>query len=178
MNSRLLAATLSGALFLGLSALSQAAADPVTHGPVTHGPVKLGALTLSDAYIRAMPPHAPVAGGYLSIANAGSTPDRLVRVSSPRAGEVQIHEMTMQGEVMKMRNLPDGLPIPAGATVSLTPGGYHLMFLKVPEPIASGEVVEAVLVFEKAGAVTLPFEVRDRTAVPTGTAPVSDHAGH
>lgn len=178
MTSRLLAATLSGALFLGLSALVPAAADPVTHDSVTHGPVTLGDLTLSDAYIRAMPPHAPVAGGYLSIVNAGSMPDRLISASSPRAGEVQIHEMTMQGNVMKMRNLPDGLPVPAGAAVSLTPGGYHLMFLKVPEPIATGQVVEVTLIFKRAGSVTLPFAVRDRAAVPTGAAPVSDHAGH
>lgn len=168
MNSRTLAATLSGALFLGLSALSPAVADPVTQG----------ALTLSDAYIRAMPPNAPVAGGYLTIANAGDKAERLVSATSPRAGEVQIHEMSMQGDVMKMRHLTDGLPIPAGETVSLTPGGYHLMFLKVPEPITEGQTVEATLVFERAGTVTLPFEVRGRAAAPNGAAAMSDHAGH
>lgn len=167
MNSRTLAATLSGALFLGLSTL--AVADPVTQGE----------LTLSGAYIRAMAPNAPVAGGYLTIANAGSSPDRLVSARSPRAGEVQIHEMTMQGDVMKMRQLPDGLPIPAGQTVSLAPGGYHLMFLKVPTPITEGQAVEATLVFEKAGAVTVPFEVRSRAARPQGGATMpAAHAGH
>lgn len=112
MKSRILAAPMLGALFLGLLAAS-ASADPVTHGDL-----------LSDGYVRAMPPNAPVAGGYVTIANKGSQEDRLVAACSTRAGELQIHEMTRKGDVMKMRELPDGLPVPAGGSVELKPGGY------------------------------------------------------
>ena len=69
---------------------------------------------------------------------------------------MQIHETTMNGDVMKMRELPDGLPIPVGAPVDLKPGGYHLMFMHVTAPFAEGQIIEATLVFEKAGEVALP----------------------
>lgn len=168
MKSRTLAAPMLGALFLGLLA-SSAVADPVTQGD----------LVLSDSYVRAMPPNAPVAGGYVTITNKGSRDDRLVSARSPRAGEVQIHEMTMTGDVMKMRELPDGLPVPAGGTVELRPGGYHLMFMQVPTPFAEGETVEATLVFEKAGDIALPFEVRAMNAGPAAHQDhSSDHSGH
>ncbi|MDQ7261113.1 copper chaperone PCu(A)C [Paracoccus sp. PS-1] len=168
MKSRILAAPMLGALFLGFLAAS-ASADPVTHGD----------LLLSDGYVRAMPPNAPVAGGYVTIANNGSQDDRLVAARSPRAGAVQIHEMTMNGDVMKMRELPDGLPVPAGGSVELKPGGYHLMFMQVAEPFAEGETVEATLVFEKAGEIALPFAVRAMNAAPAGhQGHASDHSGH
>ncbi|MTH33981.1 copper chaperone PCu(A)C [Paracoccus limosus] len=162
------AAPLFSALFLGLALAAPAVADPVHQGD----------LTLSDAYMRAMPPHAPVAGAYVTIANAGSAPDRLISASSPRAGQVRIDEMIMQGEVMKMRALPDGLPIPAGETVTLQPGGYHLMFLEVPQSFTEGDTVEATLVFERAGRVTLPFEVRARAATSAGHGAETGHSGH
>ncbi|WJS86339.1 copper chaperone PCu(A)C [Paracoccus sp. TOH] len=111
---------------------------------------------------------APVAGGYVTIANKGSQDDRLVAARSRRAGAMQIHEMTMNGDVMKMRELPDGLPVPAGGSVELKPGSYLLMFLQVAEPFAEGETVETTLVFEKAGAGSYPRKRRARH---------SDHAG-
>ncbi|REF68625.1 MULTISPECIES: copper chaperone PCu(A)C [Paracoccus] len=167
MKSRILAAPMLGALFLGLLAAS-ASADPVTHGDL-----------LSDGYVRAMPPNAPVAGGYVTIANKGSQEDRLVAARSTRAGELHIHEMTRKGDVMKMRELPDGLPVPAGGSVELKPGGYHLMFMQVPTPFAEGEIVETTLVFEKAGEIALPFEVRAMNATPAADqGHASDHSGH
>ncbi|KGJ08845.1 copper chaperone PCu(A)C [Paracoccus versutus] len=168
MKSRILAAPMLGALFLGLLAAS-ASADPVAHGD----------LLLSDGYVRAMPPNAPVAGGYVTIANKGSQEDRLVAARSTRAGELQIHEMTRKGDVMKMRELPDGLPVPAGGSVELKPGGYHLMFMQVPTPFAEGDTVETTLVFEKAGEIALPFEVRAMNATPAADqGHTSDHSGH
>lgn len=161
MKSNILAAPLLGALFLGILGTG-AVADPVTHQ----------GMTLSDAYIRAMPPKAPVAGGYVTIRNDGPNADRLISARSPQAGAVQIHEMTMNGSVMKMRELPDGLAIPVGETVALKPGGYHLMFLQVPEPFAEGQTVDATLVFEKAGAVALTFDVRAMRPAPAA------HQGH
>ncbi|WP_199261830.1 copper chaperone PCu(A)C [Paracoccus binzhouensis] len=168
MKSRILAAPMLGALFLGLFGAT-ASADSLSHGD----------LALSGSYVRAMPPNAPAAGGYVTIANKGSQDDRLVAARSPRAGAVQIHEMTMKGDVMKMRERPDGLPVPAGGSVELKPGGYHLMFMQVPTPFTEGETVETTLVFEKAGEITLPFEVRAMSAAPAAhQGHASDHSGH
>ncbi|MDS9470264.1 copper chaperone PCu(A)C [Paracoccus sp. MBLB3053] len=164
MKFNILAAPMLGALFLGLCGAA-AVADPARPA-------------VSEAYIRAMPPKAPVAGGFLTIRNDGAEGDRLVSVRSPRAGEVQIHEMTMNGSVMKMRELPDGLPIPAGETVVLKPGGFHLMFMQIPAPFAEGQTVEATLVFEKAGEVALPFEVRAMRPAPADHGHDTGHSGH
>ncbi|MDS9470009.1 copper chaperone PCu(A)C [Paracoccus sp. MBLB3053] len=149
----------------------------------THGAAEaqvLGDLAISDGFTRAMLPNAPVAGGFLSIANNGTQDDRLISASSDRAGEVQIHEMAMQGHVMKMRELPDGLAIPAGQTVELKPGGYHLMFLQVKTPFAEDESVPVTLVFEKAGSteIELPVGPADAKAAAHGHGGHDDHSGH
>ncbi|SFY31960.1 Protein of unknown function [Paracoccus pantotrophus] len=87
--------------------------------------------------------------------------------------------MTRKGDVMKMRELPDGLPVPAGGSVELKPGGYHLMFMQVPTPFAEGDTVETTRVFEKAGEIALPLEVRAMNATPAAhQGHTSDHSGH
>ena len=121
--------------------------------------VKIGNLTITAPYVRAMVPGAPVGGGYMTIMNTGGADDRLVAASSPRAATVQIHEMKIDKEIMIMRELAGGLPIPAGQTVELKPGGYHLMFMKVAEPFLQGQTVKATLKFEKAGSVDVDFPV-------------------
>lgn len=121
--------------------------------------VTLGDLELTAGFTKAMLPGQPVGGGFVTIINKGSADDRLVSASSPRAGEVQLHEMTMQGDVMKMRQLPDGIPVPAGKTVELTPGGLHMMFFKVTEPFQAGQTVQVTLTFEKAGKVDVVLPV-------------------
>ncbi|MBY5357675.1 copper chaperone PCu(A)C [Rhizobium leguminosarum] len=123
------------------------------------GDITIGALRISEPYVRAMVPGAPVGGGYMTITNIGTTDDRLIAASSPRAGTMQIHEMTMDKDVMVMRELTDGLTIPAGKTVELKPGGYHIMFMKVGEPFKQGEMVKSTLTFEKAGTVAIDFPV-------------------
>lgn len=143
--------------------------------------VQLGDLTLSGAFSRATLPNAPVAGGFLNIANNGAEDDRLVAV---RAGAItdraEVHEMSMEGDVMKMRQLPEGLPLPAGAAVELKPGGYHIMFLELKAPLVEGETVDVTLVFEKAGEVELPFAIGPRNARKmddTGHGEGGDHGG-
>ncbi|KAA1179858.1 copper chaperone PCu(A)C [Rhizobium tropici] len=121
--------------------------------------IKVGDLTISAPYVRAMVPGAPVGGGYMTITNTGNTDDRLVAASSPRAGTVQIHEMRMDEDIMVMRELADGLPIPAGKTIELKPGGYHVMFMKVTDRFIEGQTVKATLKFEKAGSVDIDFPV-------------------
>ncbi|EUB95482.1 protein of unknown function DUF461 [Rhizobium sp. CF080] len=143
--------------FLGLFAatgiaFSGAAAD--------EAPVKFGNLEITSAFTKAMLPGQPVGGGYLTVKNNGPADDMLVSVASPAAGTVELHEMAMQGEVMRMRKLDTGIAIPAGKTVELTPGGLHLMFMKVKEPFKQGDKVPVTLTFEKAGKmdITLPVE--------------------
>ena len=121
--------------------------------------VKIGNLTISAPYVRAMVPGAPVGGGYMTITNTGGTDDRLVAASSPRAATVQIHEMKMDNDVMIMRELAGGLAIPAGKTIELKPGGYHLMFMKVAAPFLQGQTVRTSLKFEKAGTAEIDFPV-------------------
>jgi periplasmic copper chaperone A len=105
------------------------------------------------------------AAGYLTVENTGSEPDRLISVTSDASPDVEIHEMKMEGDVMKMRKLADGLDIPAGGKVELKPGGCHLMFMAVPAPFKQGAMVKVTLKFEKAGdlEVTLPVAAADAT---------------
>ncbi len=132
---------------------------------------QLGDLEISVPWTRAMPPAADAGGGFMTIRNTGTVDDRLVSAASPVAGEIQIHTMDVTDGIMRMRELEDGLPIPAGTTVHLAPGGFHLMFLSLPAPIAVGAPISVTLVFERAGTITV-----DLTVVPPG-APAPAGAG-
>ncbi len=121
--------------------------------------IKAGDLAIASPVIRATPPNAPVSGGFMSIANSGTQADRLIGGSADFAGKVEIHEMAMEGDVMKMRPVEGGLEIPAGGSVELKPGGYHVMFMKITEQMKPGEKRKAKLVFEKAGEVEIEFDV-------------------
>ena len=123
------------------------------------GTVHLGPINISAPFTRATLPNAPVGGGFMTIENSGTEADRLVSVSANVSGAVQIHEMAMQGDVMKMRQLKDGLEIPAGETVELKSGGYHLMLMKPAKPYVEGEKVPVTLEFEKAGKIDMEFNV-------------------
>ncbi len=130
------------------------------------GPSGAGDLELEGAYARAMLPGQPVGGGFVTIKNTGDEDDRLVSASSPAAGAVELHEMAMQGEVMKMRKIDDGIPVPAGETVELRAGGLHMMFMQVKTPFAEGDAVPVTLTFEKAGDIELTLPVT--SAAPGG----------
>lgn len=140
-----------------------AAADEPAQAMPMHESAMLGDLTLTNAFAFATLPHSPVAGAFLTITNDGETSDKLVSASSPIAGMVQVHEMAMDGDVMKMRELADGLKLPAGETVMLKPGGYHIMLMDLREPLVEGEAVDITLQFENAGTITLPFGIQSRT---------------
>ncbi|MGM4982234.1 MULTISPECIES: copper chaperone PCu(A)C [Rhizobium] len=126
--------------------------------------VTLGNLKIAAAYVRAMVPGAEVGGGYVSITNSGRTDDRLIAASSSRAVKVEVHEMKMDKDVMVMRQLAGGLPLPAGKTVDLKPGSYHLMFMDVIDPFKQGETIRARLTFEKAGSIDVDFPVGSAVA--------------
>jgi len=125
----------------------------------------LGSLEIEHPYARATPPNAPVSGGYMTIRNTGADADRLISGEADFADRVEIHEMAMDGDVMKMRQLADGLEIPAGGEVVLQPGGYHVMFIGIDSQFKDGEVRKAKLTFEKAGTIELDFDVKDIRAM-------------
>lgn len=120
---------------------------------------KVGSLTIEGPWARATPSGSQVAGGYLKITNHGKEADRLIGGSVPFAGRFEIHEMAMDGGVMKMRELPKGITIAPGETVELKPGGYHLMFQQLKNPLKQGQSVTGTLVFEKAGKVDVTYRV-------------------
>jgi len=121
--------------------------------------VKAGDLVISQAWSRATPSGAKIAGGYLTIENKGAAPDRLLGGSGDIAGKVEVHEMAMNNGVMTMRPLDKGLVIEPGKTVKLAPGGYHLMIMDLKTPFKQGDKVPVTLQFEKAGKVTLSLDV-------------------
>jgi copper(I)-binding protein len=146
----------AGALWVGLLVTSPlmpvvAAAAP-THAAAT--------VSVSDPWIRLPPPAANVAAGYVQLHNGGG-PDRLRSASSSAFAEVQIHAMRLDGEVMRMKALPDGLALPAGQTVALQPGGYHLMLLKPKRPLSAGQTVRIKLRFAHGAEQAVDFSVRD-----------------
>lgn len=122
---------------------------------------KLGELTIDHPYTRTTPPMAPVGGGFMTITNHGEESATLIGGTAEFAEVVEIHEMEMADNVMKMRRLEKGLEIPAGETVELKPGGYHLMFIKLSEQMKEDDRHKATLKFAKAGEIEVKFVVKD-----------------
>ena len=137
--------------------------------------IKAGDLVISQAWSRATPGGAKVAGGYLNIENKGAVADRLVGGSADVAGKFEVHEMAMRNGVMTMRPLDKGLVIEPGKTIKLAPGGYHLMLMDLKVPLKQGDKVPVTLDFEKAGKVKVSFDVQGVGAqAPAG----AGHSGH
>jgi copper(I)-binding protein len=138
--------------------------------PLRAEEVKVGDLMITQAWSRATPGGAKIGGGYLTIENKGSAPDRLIGGSADAAGSVQVHEMAMNNGVMTMRHLDKGLAIEPGKTVKLAPGGYHLMLMDLKSPLKQGDKLPVTLEFEKAGKVKLSFDVQGIGAQAPGGA--------
>lgn len=136
------------------------------------GAAEAGDITIHDAWSRATPPGAKVGAGYMVIENKGAAADRLMGGSTPLAGSLEVHEMTMTGGVMKMRGLADGLEVPAGGEVALKPGSYHLMLLDLKQPLKEGDHVPVTLTFKNAGPMQVELSVKSIGAGAPG------HAGH
>lgn len=141
--------TLLIAGLLGLAAATAHAAD-----------YKVGSLTIADPWSRATPKGATTSAGYMKITNTGTTPDRLISGSSDVAPKFEVHEMTMENGVAKMRLIKGGLEIKPGETVELKPGSFHVMFVGLKKPLTTGGHIKAALVFEKAGTVNVEYDVR------------------
>ena len=129
--------------------------------------VKLGDLVIGHPWARQSPVGAQVAAGYMTIINNGQQDDRLVKVTAVISNTAQIHDMTMEGDVMKMAEMADGIVIPAGGKVVLKPRSMHIMFLGLKTPVREGEYFAGTLTFEKAGTVDIEYEVSGMaTATP------------
>jgi periplasmic copper chaperone A len=135
--------------------------------------LRAGDLVITAPWIRATPRGAPVAGGYLTITNNGSQPDRLVGGSLTAAGRFEVHEMKMDNGVMRMRPVADGLEIKPGQTVELKPGGMHVMFMGLKEQLKAGDTVKGTLEFAQAGKVEVSYPVRAMGGSGSG-----GHRGH
>jgi len=124
----------------------------------------VGSLKISTPWVRATPGGAAIGGGYMTITNNGGSSDRLVGGSSDVSTRFEIHQMSMDNGVMKMRPVANGIEIKPGQTVEFSPGGYHVMFAGLKKPVEQGQHIPARLQFEKAGNVTVNFTVE-----PIGT---------
>lgn len=133
--------------------------DAASAVPENAAKAKLGSLVLTDGYLKAMVPGQPVGGGFVTIRNDGKEPDKLVSISTPLSTRGELHEMSMQGSIMKMRKVPDDFAIAPGQTLTMEPGGYHLMFMGMKMPFKAGDTVTVTLTFEKAGKVDLAMPV-------------------
>lgn len=118
-----------------------------------------GSIKVENAWSRTVPDGSEVAVGYVTIRNEGDEPDRLVSASAPFAGATEMHQTTMTDGVMRMRPVSEGVPVPAKSTVTLEPGSYHLMFIRLTGPIKQGDALPLKLTFERAGSVDVTVQV-------------------
>lgn len=156
--------------FIAGAVLAIVLAMPAQAEDVTVGPLKISA-----PWTRATPKGASVGGGYMKITNTGSAPDRLVSGSTDISSRFEIHEMSMDGGVMKMRAMPKGIELKPGQTIEFKPGGYHVMFVGLKNDLEKGQHVKATLQFEKAGKVEVDFTVEGIGAQSPGSAS-GDHS--
>jgi copper(I)-binding protein len=137
---------------------SDEAIKPVSESDKS-GTYRVGDLVVTAPWSRATPGGAKIAGGYLKITNNGTSVDRLLGTTVDFADHVEIHEMSMADGVMKMRPLTNGLEINPGQTVELKPGGFHMMFVDLKQPLKRGDTRQATLKFEKAGSLNVSVRV-------------------
>jgi copper(I)-binding protein len=146
--------------------------------PLAAHEYKAGPIQIKHPWSRATPKGSEVAAGYMTLTNTGRESDRLVGGTLPTAGKFEIHEMSMDGGVMKMRPLPNGIEIKPGQTVELKPGSYHLMFIGLKQPFEKDKRVKGTLKFEKAGAIEVEYVVEAIGGAPKGHEGHGDHKGH
>ena len=140
--------------------------------------VAIGDITVSNAWTRATPPNAMAGGGFLVITNKGASDDKLVAATAPVTDRTELHEMAVIDGVMKMRQMESGIPVPAGATVELKPGGLHVMFMGIKQPLKEGETLPVTLTFEKAGTVTVDMPIAKIGAKEMNHDMHGGHGGH
>ena len=140
------------------SLFALALALAVSAAPALAQAFKAGDIVIEKPWARATPKGAQVGGGYMVVQNNGAAPDRLTGGAADFA-KVEVHQMKSVNGVEEMRELKNGLAIPAHGSVALAPGGYHLMFTHLKHPLTKGEVVKVTLDFQHAGSVPVAFPV-------------------
>ncbi len=125
---------------------------------------RVGSLHIDHPVIRVASPVSKTGAGFLTIVNRGKQPDRLVAVITDAANRADLHGTIQQGNVMQMRAQADGVPIPAGGTVTFAPGGLHVMFIGLKAPVPDGRMIKARLQFARAGAVDVAFKAEGAAA--------------
>ena len=148
-----LAAALLGSTIV-LAACNQAPDTPAATGTTA------SIIAITEPWSRETAEGQNAGGAFMTIANTGTAADRLTGGSSSVAGRVEIHTMTMENDVMRMRQLEDGLEIPAGGEVTLKPGSFHVMLMDLKQPLKVGERVPLTLTFQGAGTLATELEVR------------------
>ncbi len=139
-------------------------------------PGQAAAIRAEQAWARATAPQQKVGGAYVTLISPGD--DRLVGVSSPVAGRAEVHEMRMDGNVMRMREVEGGLALPAGKVVALAPGGYHIMLVELKQPLVAGQVIPMQLRFRSAPPLDLQVRVAPVGASAPPGAGASASSGH
>jgi len=157
-SALVLTAFLSGAMLASTGSVAQKADYDV------------GSIHITQPWSRATPKGATAGAGYMTITNKGTTPDKVSCVSDDASAQCEIHSMTMEGGVMKMRPVEGGLEIKPGETVTLAPSGFHVMFSQLKHPLEQGKTVKATLKFDKAGTVDVEYPVLAIGASAPGTA--------
>ncbi len=161
-----------GAALLAVAAAAYGAIHMLHHGDGHHGPAaRVGDITIAHVWSRATPPRQQVGAAYLTLRNDAATQDRLLSAESAAATTVELHTVSMSEGVMRMREVP-AIDVPAGGTVDLKPGGFHIMLIGLTGPLQEGGTFDLTLTFEKAGSVTVPVSIGP--AGGDGT----DHGGH
>lgn len=157
---------MSRALSLALASLTLAACTP--GAPADGGETAASQVEVAGALCRPTPVGRQATGCYLTL--TAPTDDRLVSVSSPLAGRVEIHESRMESKMMMMRELKEGMALPAGQPVELKPGGNHIMLLAVSEPLKAGDTVPLTLTFASAAPVEITAAVGQPALTDAGQA--------
>jgi copper(I)-binding protein len=122
----------------------------------------LGSIRIIHPWARATPPGAPTGGAYLALENKGPD-DRLISASTQVSESVEMHSMSMQGNVMQMQKLDKGIALPAGKTVTFAPGVLHIMLINLKAPLKEGQSFPMHLKFEKAGEINVDVKVGSLT---------------
>jgi periplasmic copper chaperone A len=143
----------------GAAVVFSVAAAGIVAAPAAAADYDAGSMHISTPWARATPKGAAAGAGYMTITNNGTTPDTVSCVSDDASVQCQIHSATMEGGVMKMRPVEGGLDIKPGETVTLQPGGYHIMFVNLKHPLEQGQSVKATLKFEHAGSVDVEYPI-------------------
>lgn len=131
---------------------------------------------VDNAWVRAMVAPQKSTGAFMTLTAAQDL--KLVAVSTPLTPQAEIHEMSLQDQVMRMRQIP-ALALPAGKPVELRPGSYHLMLMNLARPVGAGEQVPLTLVFEDAAGKRQRLELQAPARMPAPAAPAKpEHGGH